>query len=68
MFKPATLYVLSDDNFKEFVKSIESLKTPTGYASALGKHIHSKKFGGLKSHKYHVLMQQILPLALRDLL
>jgi hypothetical protein len=27
-----------------------------------------KKFGGLKSHDYHVLMQQLLPLALRNVL
>ena len=51
-----------------FVKCIEYLKTPTGYSSDLGKHLRKKNFGGLKSHDYHVLMQQILPLALRDLM
>jgi hypothetical protein len=68
MFKPAAPYELSNNNFKEFVKCIESLKMPTGYASSLGKHVRSKKFGGLKSHDYYLLMQQILPLALRGLL
>jgi hypothetical protein len=68
MFKPAALYVLFDDEFVKFTNCIESLKTPSGYASAFGKQIRKKKFGGLKSHDYQVLMQQILPLALRGLL
>jgi hypothetical protein len=68
MFKPAAPYIVSDDEFQKFAKCIESLKTPTGYASAFGKHIRKKKFGGLKSYDHHVLMQQILLLALRGLL
>jgi hypothetical protein len=68
MFKPAAPYILTDGEFAKFAKCIESIKTPSGYASALGKHIRKKKFGGLKSHDYHVFMQQILPLALWGLL
>jgi hypothetical protein len=51
-----------------FASTLESLKTPSGYASFLGRHIRNKKFGGLKSHDYHVLMQELTPLALRGLL
>jgi hypothetical protein len=61
-------YVLTPEEFEVFAQTIESLKMPTGYSSTLGKHIQGKKFGSLKSHDYHVLMQQILPLALRGLL
>jgi hypothetical protein len=68
MLKPAAPYVLTDEEFKLFANTIESLKTPTGHSSSLGKHIRSKKFGALKSHDYHVLMQQLLPLAIRGLL
>ena len=68
MVKPATPYVLSKTEFEAFVSCIKSLKTPTGYCSVLGKHLRKKNFGGLKSHDYHVLMQQILPLALRNLM
>jgi hypothetical protein len=68
MVKPQASYVLTPAEFEEFVQTIESLKMPTGYASTLGKHIHGKKFGSLKSHDNHVLMQQIMPLALRGLL
>jgi hypothetical protein len=55
-------------DLREFAQTLEALKTPSGYSSAFAKHIRTKKFGGLKSHDYHVLMQQLLPLALRNLL
>jgi hypothetical protein len=66
--KPAADYVLSDAEFQQFCDCIESLKTPTGHSSAFGKHIRKKKLGGLKSHDYHVFMQQVLPLALWGLM
>jgi hypothetical protein len=68
MLKPAAPYVLSDEEFTLFVDCIESLKMPTGHSFGFGKHIRKKKLGGLKSHDYHVLMQQVLPLALRGLM
>jgi hypothetical protein len=66
--KPQASYVLTPTEFEVFAQTLESLKFPTGYSSNLGKHIRGKKFGALKSHDYHVLMQQLLPLALRGLL
>jgi hypothetical protein len=68
MLKPAAPYVLNDNEFKVFATTIEKLKTPSGHSSNLGKHIRSKKFGGLKSHDYHIFIQQLLPLGLRGLL
>jgi hypothetical protein len=56
MLKPVASYVLSDREFKVFAQTLESLKMPSGYASNVGKHIQSKKYGALKSHDYHVLM------------
>jgi hypothetical protein len=67
MLKLAAPYVLNDDKFKIFTNTIENLKTPSGHSSNLEKHIRSKKFGSLKSHDYHVFMQQLLPLGLRGL-
>jgi hypothetical protein len=66
--KPHVSYVLTAEEFEVFAQTIESLKMPTGYSSTLGKHIQGKKIGSLKSHDYHVLMQQILLLALWGLL
>jgi hypothetical protein len=68
MMKPHAPYVLTAEEFEVFANTIESLKMPTGYSSNLKKHIRGRKFGSLKSHDYHVLMQQIMPLALRGLL
>jgi hypothetical protein len=68
LMKPHASYVLTPVEFELFAQTIESLKTPIAYSSSLGKHIRGKKFGSLKSHDYHVLMQQIMPLALRGLL
>jgi hypothetical protein len=68
LLKPAAPYVLMDAEFEVFANTIESLKTPTRYSSAFGKHIRKRNFGALKSHDYHVLMQQLMPLALRGLL
>ena len=68
MMKPRALYVLTDEEFEKFATCIKSLKTPNGYSSNLEKCIRKKNFGGLKSHDYHVFMQQVLPLALHGLM
>jgi hypothetical protein len=68
MMKPQASSVLTAAEFEVFAWTIESMKMPTWYSSNLGKHIRGKKFGALKSHDYHELMQQLLPLALRGLL
>jgi hypothetical protein len=68
MLKPAADYVLSDAKFQQFCYCIESLKTPMGHSSTFGKHIKKEKLRGLKSHDYHVLMQQVFLLALQGLM
>jgi hypothetical protein len=68
MLKPAAPYVLSDREFEVFAHILESVKMSSGYASNFGKHICSKKYGALKSHDYHVFIQNLLPLAIRGLL
>ena len=67
MVKPRAPYILGEGEFEKFAKCIESLKTPSGYSSDHGKCIR-KEFGGLKSHDYHILMQQVLPLAIHVLM
>ena len=68
MLKPVAPYVLTNDEFDVFANTISSLKPPTGLVSNMAQYIRKKSFGGLKSHDYHVLMQQLMPLALRGLL
>ena len=66
MVKPRASYVLTEEEFQMFAKCIESLKLTSGYSADLKKS--KKNFGGLKSHNYHILMQQLMPVALRDLM
>jgi hypothetical protein len=47
---------------------LERIRFPTGYAGAMKKHIRKGKLGSLKSHDYHVLMQQVLPVCLQGLM
>ena len=68
MLKPQANYVLTAKEFDIFCTRLEKLKVPTGYCSEIGCHIRNRKFGALKSHDYHILMQTLIPLALRGLM
>lgn len=66
--KPPAPYVFTDAEKKLFIEEVSAICTPTGYGSALGKHLKKSKFQGLKSHDYHLLIQQIIPVVSRTLL
>ena len=66
--KPHAPYVLSKAELQVFMDTISKLKVPTGYSSTFKKHIVSGNFGSLKSHDFHVLLQTVIPLAVRGLL
>lgn len=69
MLKPHAGYVLNDKEFEIFCRRLESLKTPSTYGgNSIASAIRRKVLGGLKFHDYHLLMQQLIPLALRGLL
>ena len=67
-FKPQAPYVFTDAEKKLFMDEVSSIRTPTGYGSALGKHLKKEKLNGLKSHDFHCLVQQIIPVCIRTLL
>nr|XP_043612588.1 uncharacterized protein LOC122584570 [Erigeron canadensis] len=48
----------------------QKVKVPDGYAANISRCVELKppKLSGLKSHDSHILMQQLLPLALRNVL
>ncbi len=60
MLKLIAPYVLATTKFDSFVITIKNVKTPWGHVLAIKKHFKNKIFGILKSHDYHILMQQIL--------
>ena len=49
---------------------LNSIKVPTGYSSNIKRllNLKEKKFSHAKSHDCHVLMMQLIPVALRGIL
>jgi hypothetical protein len=58
-FMPEGSYVLTTAERKEFLEIIEDLKTPTNYAGNLASRVSDGKLRYMKSHDFHVLMQQV---------
>ncbi|CAE6176640.1 unnamed protein product [Arabidopsis arenosa] len=69
-YLPAAPWSLSKAEKKIFCKRLFDFKGPDGYCSNISRGVSLEEFKvtGLKSHDYHVLMQQLLPVALRGLL
>ncbi|KAL5724590.1 hypothetical protein ACHQM5_007830 [Ranunculus cassubicifolius] len=67
---PAASYTLSPTEKKAFCEWLKTVKFPDGYASNISRCVNIKdgKVSGLKSHDCHVLLQRVLPAALRGFL
>ncbi|KAA0065885.1 hypothetical protein E6C27_scaffold538G00590 [Cucumis melo var. makuwa] len=70
IFLPPTCYTLSRAEKLSFCKTLSELKVPEGYSSNIQSLVSltDLKLYGLKSHDHHVLMQQLLPVAIRGIL
>ncbi|KAG9458168.1 hypothetical protein H6P81_002676 [Aristolochia fimbriata] len=64
---PHASYQMSKSEKELFLKVLKDFKLPDGFSSNISKNVRVRegKLVGLKSHDCHVLMQQLLPLALR---
>jgi hypothetical protein len=63
--KPTKNYVLTNEEKNNFLQIIKNLKTPTSYVSSLKKKVYiDGEMKGMKSHDYHLMMQEILPLCM----
>ncbi|XP_010474959.1 PREDICTED: uncharacterized protein LOC104754455 [Camelina sativa] len=69
-YLPAAPWSLSKTEKKIFCKRLIGFKGPDGYCSNIsrGVSLEDCKIIELKSHDYHVLMQQLLPVAMGGLL
>ena len=69
-YLPPAPYMLSLSRKKIFCKRLHDFKGPDGYCSNFKRFVSLEdcKVSGLKSHDYHVLMQQLLSIAVRELL
>lgn len=67
---PAASYTLSRSEKKIFCQRLFDLKLPDGYSSNISNCVvvEECKLMGLKSHDFHVLMQQLLVVAIRGLM
>lgn len=67
---PHACYVMNASERLQFLRVLENIKVPDGYSSNISKRVNSKdvKLGGLKTHDYHVLMQELIPIAIRRVL
>ena len=66
---PAAAHILFKEEKKTFCKRLFDIKLPERYGSTIGNCIliDECKIKGLKCHNYHILMQQLLTVALRGL-
>ncbi|XP_073149750.1 uncharacterized protein [Henckelia pumila] len=64
---PPACYSMGKKQKGIFCKVLKKVKVPDGYASNISRCVQLKpaKLIGLKSHDNHILMQQLLPVALR---
>ncbi|KAA0059273.1 transposase [Cucumis melo var. makuwa] len=70
IFLPPACYTLSRVEKLSFCKTLSELKVPEGYSSNIQSLVSltDLKLYGLKLHNHHVLMQQLLPVAIRGIL
>ncbi|XP_021760363.1 uncharacterized protein LOC110725186 [Chenopodium quinoa] len=64
---PPAAYTMSNEEKERFLKVLKKMKVPDGYGSNLQRCVNLKqrKLINMKSHDHHILMQDILPVALR---
>ena len=65
---PDAPFTMSREKKEILCSVIQNIRTPDGYASNLSRCVNMKdcKLSGLKSHDNHVLLHDILPVALRS--
>jgi hypothetical protein len=64
---PSSRITMSKDEMQRFCEVLKSVKSPDGYSANISSKVQVKerKILGLKTHDYHVLLHQLLPVALR---
>ena len=67
---PHAAFTLGNLKKEIFLKTLRNARFPDGYASNISRCVDLKqrKLFGLKSHDSHILIQQLLPIAIRGLL
>jgi hypothetical protein len=67
MYIPTACHTMSKEDKENFLKVLRNVRVPDGYALNISRCVRHKDctISGLKSHDSHILMQQLLPIAMR---
>ena len=67
---PPAGYTLTNAEKDIFCETLSNIRVPQGYCSNFSSLVsqNDKKLIGLKSHDYHMLMQEFLPIAIRSIM
>jgi len=69
---PVASWTLSKGEKEKLLSFFDELKVPTGYCANLKRLVNMKRLklniSGMKAHDYHVMMTQLLSVALRGIL
>ena len=66
----SSCFTLSPNELEQFFKCLLGVKVPFGYSGHISRYLDPKKhcFSGMKSHDCHVMMTQIIPVAMRGIM
>ncbi|XXG73349.1 hypothetical protein AAC387_Pa07g2283 [Persea americana] len=69
-YMPPAQYTMSKDEKDVFLSVLKGVKVSDGYCSNIAKRVNMKErtLQGLKSHDNHILIQQLLPISIRNCL
>jgi len=69
-YLPPASYTMSKDEKISFCQCLKGVKVPQGHSSNVKSlmSMQDLKLIGLKSHDFHIFMQQLLPVAIRGIL
>ncbi|XP_058216762.1 uncharacterized protein LOC131327634 [Rhododendron vialii] len=69
-YMPPAQFTMSKEEKKIFLKVLKEVRMPDDYASNISRRVRldDTSIGGLKSHDNHILMQQLIPIAIRKAL
>ena len=69
-YMPLAQYTMSKDEKDVFLSVMKGVKVPNGYCSNIAKRVNMKEriLQGLKSHDNYILIQQLLPISIRNCL
>ena len=67
---PPSCFTLSQAEINQFFKCLSGVKVSSDYCGKISRYLDTdkKRFSGMKSHDCHVMMTQILPVALRGIM